>query len=68
MYYYKILDYEEIFQKAELTFLHQRVFDYNKNELINLTPIDLKSWPLKYTNNDFLGPNPFFNFYKEYFL
>jgi len=32
-------DYEENFKKAELTFLHQRVFDPNTETLVPLTPL-----------------------------
>jgi len=46
-------DYEEQFRKAELTFLHQRVFDPDKQSIVPLT-----SFPAHFDEEsfDFLGP------------
>ena len=52
--------YEEAFKKAELTFLHQRVFDNSKNEIVHLNPLPEE---LKEVEMDFLGPYLFNTFF-----
>ena len=60
--------YEENFKKAEMTFLHQRVWDPRSNLVINLTSIPWDHM-LNPFDLSFLGPYPFslYLFYLFYF-
>lgn len=48
-------DYEQKFRKAELTFMHQRVWDPAKQEVVHLNEVspDVKE---SIDLNEFLGP------------
>ena len=46
-------NYLDKFIKAELTFLHQRVYDPIVKELVHLNPIQTSNWDY---SDDFLGP------------
>ncbi|CAG8549214.1 623_t:CDS:10 [Ambispora leptoticha] len=50
--YYVPLDYEENFARAEMTFLHQRVFDMETGQLVTFTPVP-ENMDIK--NMDFIG-------------
>jgi len=49
-------NYDKLFEQAELTFLHQRVWDPEKLQLVHLTPLPEALQLVQQDNLSFLGP------------